>query len=448
MISKRFGKSTLWPIGMILLFSVNALVQANDQQSKIKLWVSDEKLVTVPAPTDVRTNGELQQIKDRQAVLSDSDRKNIQYWAAGGPNYRWSQIILERYAKGPPSPFKARGLKLLNLAIYDAVAASENAKFDFKRKRPEAPTALMPVPNTFSYPSSHAAAGAAAAGVLAYLFPEEASLFAQLASEAANTRVNAGINYSSDITAGMAIGKNIAEQIIAYAMSDNSDAKFSGERPTGPGNLKGEKFVYPAAGQWAMTAAKSVDHYLPEPPPAYDSADMKQELLELKKIERTTPHAIRAWINHSTYRAFQWWYEQTSISIFENNLQHDALKSAHIYAVLSVANGDSGVACFNAKYKYWLIRPAQLDKSLKSLFPSPPHPSYPSAHSCSGASYSTVLAHYFPERAEEFAAAAHEGGYSRLIAGIHYPADHRSGSQLGEAVANDVIEHADALLDR
>jgi len=239
----------------------------------------------------------------------------------------------------------------------------------------------------------------------------------------------------------------VAKQIIAYANADNSEVKWAGERPMGPGKYKGEKFVYPMVGSWKPIVISSIDDYLPEAPPAHDSDKMAGELEELREIERTVPASITAWSQHSTYQAIQWWYEQIATSVFEHRLHNEPLKTAHAYATIAVANSDAIIACFRAKYTWWQIRPAQLDPSLSTLFPSPPHPSYPSAHSCNGGSMAGAITHYFPERAVELSDAAHAGGYSRLIAGIHYPSDHKAGSQLGKAVAASVVEFADQLVE-
>lgn len=419
---------------------------ANSGNKAAQLWIADESLISVQAPDNSTLDSELDMLTSRLAGLTESDRKNQLYWNAGAPNYRWLQVLLQRYAKGPPSPIKGRGLTLLNVAIYDAIAASENAKLSIKRPRPDGIDSSIAIPSTYSYPSSHAAAAAAAAGVLGYLLPEEKAVFNDMAKAAAQARMDTGVSYPSDAEAGMVLGSAIAQQVIAYADTDNSDSKFTGTRPTGPGKLKGELFVYPMAGQWKTMGVKSVDDFLPDPPPAFDSEQMQAELKELKAIKRTVPAGILAWSNHSTYRAFQWWYEQIGASMFETGLHTDPLKAAHAYATISAANSDAVIACFNAKYTWWQIRPSQLDESLESLFPSPPHPSYPSAHSCSGSSMATAITHFFPDRTDELNEAAHQGGYSRLIAGIHYPSDHTAGTKLGKSVAKSVLDYSDQLL--
>ena len=94
------------------------------------------------------------------------------------------------------------------------------------------PTAL-PVPNSPSYPSEHAAAAQAAAAVLAYFLPAEAQSFQTMAEQAGWSRVQAGLQYPSDYYAGLALGRKVAEQVIAKAKADGSDAVWTGTVPTG-----------------------------------------------------------------------------------------------------------------------------------------------------------------------------------------------------------------------
>jgi hypothetical protein len=61
-----------------------------------------------------------------------------------------------------------------------------------------------------------------------------------------------------------------------------------------------------------------------------------------------------------------------------------------------VAYHDSVVACWDAKYIYWSMRPFQLDPEFKPLFTTPNHPSYPAAHSCASCAAGELLAWLFP----------------------------------------------------
>ena len=99
------------------------------------------------------------------------------------------------------------------------------------------------------------------------------------------------------------------------------------------------------------------------------------------------------------------------------------------------------MACWDAKYAYWAIRPSQLDPEFQTVMPAPAHPSYPSAHSCLSAAQAGVLAHLFPTAEAQVTALADEAGESRIWAGIHFRSDVEAGLALGEDVAEAVIAH-------
>ena len=103
---------------------------------------------------------------------------------------------------------------------------------------------------------------------------------------------------------------------------------------------------------------------------------------------------------------------------------------------------DAGIACWEAKYTYWAIRPFQLDPNFKTVFATPNHPSYPAAHACSSIAMATVLGYLFPRDAGDFATLGERAAESRIWAGIHYRSDIVAGRELALAVANKVIERA------
>ena len=108
----------------------------------------------------------------------------------------------------------------------------------------------------------------------------------------------------------------------------------------------------------------------------------------------------------------------------------------------SVARIDAVIACWDAKYAYWAIRPSQLDKTVPVLFPPPNHPSYPAGHGCNSAAGAEVLAYLFPDEAKYIQDKADEAGMSRIWAGIHYRSDVEVGLKLGRRVGDLVIEWA------
>ena len=83
------------------------------------------------------------------------------------------------------------------------------------------------------------------------------------------------------------------------------------------------------------------------------------------------------------------------LKLLEHGDAFDAESSARVLAALNIAFADAAVACWDAKYAYWYIRPSQLDPELKPLFPPPNHPSFPAAHGCLSTAAAAVLASAF-----------------------------------------------------
>ena len=108
---------------------------------------------------------------------------------------------------------------------------------------------------------------------------------------------------------------------------------------------------------------------------------------------------------------------------------------------MNIAIYDAAVACWDAKYAYWQVRPPQLDPAFKSLFPPPNHPSYPAAHGCLSTAAATTLARLFPRDAEALLALGKQAAEARIFAGIHYRSDINAGQALGRAVAEQVMAH-------
>jgi len=107
--------------------------------------------------------------------------------------------------------------------------------------------------------------------------------------------------------------------------------------------------------------------------------------------------------------------------------------------MLNIALADAAIACWDAKYAYWYIRPSQLDPELKPLFPQPNHPSYPAAHGCLSTAAASVLAAVFPRDRELLLARGKEAAEARIWAGIHYRFDIDAGQELGRKVAEKVL---------
>jgi hypothetical protein len=203
----------------------------------------------------------------------------------------------------------------------------------------------------------------------------------------------------------------------------------------------GENPVEPLSGTWRTWVLSSGDQLRPPAPPAYDSEQIVSELAAMKAITRTFPILQRATYWHTFESAYPFWYNFAALRLFERGLDRNPPYAARLYAALSVTNHDAIVACFDAKYAYWFIRPSQLDAELVTIFPPPRHPSYPAAHGCASGSMAAILSEFFPADAEYLTRQADEAGQSRIWAGIHYPTDVVTGLALGREVAALVAEY-------
>jgi membrane-associated phospholipid phosphatase len=112
-----------------------------------------------------------------------------------------------------------------------------------------------------------------------------------------------------------------------------------------------------------------------------------------------------------------------------------------VQALVGIATYDAGIACTDAKYHYWLLRPTQADSTivLADRLILPNFPSYPAGHACLSGAIAETIAALIPEAREEVTKLAEEAAVSRLYAGVHYPFDNETGLELGRQVARYVI---------
>ncbi|WSH21886.1 phosphatase PAP2 family protein [Rhizobium ruizarguesonis] len=293
-----------------------------------------------------------------------------------------------------------------------------------------------------SYPSEHAAAAGAAATVLSYFFPDEASSFQAMAEEAAQSRVLAGVQFPSDSSAGLELGRRVAEQVIARAKADGSDAVWTGTVPTGPCMWVGDKPGNVTMPNWKPIVLASADEFRPPAPPDCQSATVKAETDAVRQFERKFPNNYKAFYWQSPSGLFTSWYDYASKWMFEDNTDSNPPRAARAYSMLATVHYDAFIASNDGKFAYWYLRPNQLDPSITPLFAVPPFPSYPSNHSTLSTARCEILAYLFPSHAEFIRAVGKEAGDSRIWAGIHYEMDNRAGVTLGKAVAGKFIERA------
>jgi membrane-associated phospholipid phosphatase len=420
--------------------------------SKWKTWVlsSGSEIRPPPPPDDTTTRIELERLRSMIASRDPALRDRITWWDAAAPAYRWNQIAREEAIRaGLNANLASRRLALLHIALADAMIAVWDGKYAYGRPRPTSLDATLPTvisaPSTPSYPDEHAAAGAAAATVLSEFFPQRKAELLQLAEEAGRMRLLAGVSFPSDVDAGAELGRRAAMAALEKGRQDGAEDPWKGSVPGGQGQWSGTNPVMPQAAKWKTWLLKTGDEFRPPAPPAFDSPEFKAEMAQVRGFQRTPTTNAQAlfWeVAVGGLRNFDYWNEHAGRLLLEHGQAGDAPRAARVFALLNAAFYDAGVACWDAKYTYWTIRPSQLDPDFKTVFQNPNHPSYPSAHVCYSMTSAVVLSHLFPRDASKMMALGRESGDSRIWAGIHYPMDITAGQQLAERVAERTIEWA------
>jgi hypothetical protein len=437
----------------VLAATAAAQAQVEPKAGAWKTWVltSGSQFRLPPPPDAVSTRGEMAWLKSTQGGLDDIGRTQVAYWDQGAPNYHWVQWLQQRLAdqiNGGTinNPSAIRRLALLNVAIYDAMVAAWDSKYFYKRPLPaQMDSTFQPLvvnPNVPSYPNDFAVAAGAAAAVLKYLYPNDSTAIEGLAEEAARSRLYAGVAFPTDYFAGLQLGDQVGQLVVQRAKSDGSSAVWTGTVPTGPGLWTGTNPACPLCGTWKTWVLTTGDQFRPAPPLAYDSPEKQAELAYIRSQPRTFYDQSKAFFYQSPQGGVNEPYDSLHTAVFEDHLTGNAPRAARAYALSSVAQYDSMVACWDGKYTYWAIRPFQLDPTLTTLFATPNHPSYPSAHSTISTGVTDVMAYLFPTRAFTLHLVAIEAGWARIVAGIHYQSDIDSGNVLGHKVAQTVIDWA------
>jgi membrane-associated phospholipid phosphatase len=188
------------------------------------LRAGDELRPPAPPPYLGRVHrAAIREVYDIAGGLTDRQREIALFWNDGPgsetPPGHWNRIALGIVEQARISPRRAAFvLAALNTTQADAFIACWSAKYTHWTKRPVTlirelldPTYLSVIstPPFPSYPSGHSTTSGAAATVLGALFPDRAGELADMADEAAISRLYGGIHYRFDNDAGLALGQRI-----------------------------------------------------------------------------------------------------------------------------------------------------------------------------------------------------------------------------------------------
>ena len=329
---------------------------------------------------------------------------------------------LRRLAQTPP-PFLFRVYTLLSIAQYGAANSARDNRAV----------------------SAGATIASASAAVLSGQFTDSvvrASIARELGLDLDKART--GSRGAARLIASRQMGEDVARRVMAWAPPIDFAAGSNVTIPTGPGMWYSAKGRSPDGiflGHSRPWVLDSAAQFRPAAPPVYDSPLFKAALDEVRRVAKErTPEQTRIARRWSDADPWAEWNEIASAALLRNRATEG--QAARVLAVLNAAASDAVVACFEAKYHYWTIRPSQVDTTLvlADSVGLPNFPSYPSGHACSAGAFDAVLGHYFPQQRAEFTRIAEEQAMSRLYGGIHFRFDNDVGLALGRTVARHAIE--------
>jgi len=409
------------------------------------------KLAPPPVANSTAANQELAELRAMQASRTAAILASIDYWNAGAC-LRWNEIARQLVVRrGTNPPQASRVYALLSVAQYDALVVAWNNKFTFNRVAPPyADHRIQPLastPRAQVYPSEHAVVAGASAAVLSDLYPADAAFLADLANQDEVSRLWAGVNYRSDITAGDGLGRAIAATVLERAATDGAgnDVKLTVPPGTSPGGWYGTNPLLPLWGSvkpWLMSAGSA---FRPAAPPAPGSAEFLQGLAEVRQISDTrTPEQLQIaifWADGAGTVTPPGHWNQIAADLLATT-HWSEVRISRALSLMNMAMMDAGICCWDAKYTYWLIRPSQADPLITTPVGLPNFPSFTSGHSSFSGAAASVLGYLLPHEANSLQAMAEQAAISRLYGGIHYRFDSEVGLENGRGIAALAIARA------
>jgi hypothetical protein len=401
------------------------------------------------------------------AVLEALENRRL---FAGDVIVQWNELAVQSVASQPPRVPFPRNLALVHVAMFDAVNAIERAY---------APYAVDDIKASRGA-SAEAAAAQAARDTLVALYPSRQAIYdAALAEDLAD--IPSGLAKQ-----GIAVGQEVARQILALRANDGASAVINYEppnqdpgqwQPTPPDGSANNNFHVPLITPFAV---ESNSQFRPGPPPELDSAEYAEAFNEVKSLGSKTSTARTA---DQTEVAMIWRVAANNVTVWNRIAQGMAddgntnlVENARLFALMNMALNDGLQTSNETKFHYALWRPitairradedgnsaTEADGTWETLHPTtPPYPTYSGNAATIGAACATVLGEVFGDDVPfqidwspyhptfagitrsyaDFWDAADEMAVSRVYGGIHFSFDNDAGQQVGADVAEYVLEH-------
>ena len=349
-------------------------------------------------------------------------------------------------------------LATMHAAIYDAVNAIDG------RHKPLIVTPKSPAAGA----SMEAAASAAAYGVLRALFPNRSAQY-QTAYDNHIATIPAGDAKDK----GLAIGAEVAAAVVANRANDGRAVVLAPYVPgTAPGKFRGANPVSRFSPYIKPFTLTSASQFRSPAPPALDSAAYATDFNEVKSLGGTVSSSRTA----EQLEVARFHTEPPPIFLTRNfgrfaRTTDSIPEAARLMAIIYVGFSDASNACFEAKYFYEAWRPLSAipladtdnnaataaDATWTPVVPTPNHPEYPAAHSCTAGALGELLRQYYGTRSVTFTlnslvtnttrtytstdALADEVTMARIWGGMHFRYSTLAGAELGRASANYTMQN-------
>jgi hypothetical protein len=176
-------------------------------------------------------NRDMAELVDIAKKQTREQARIASYWADGAGSYtppgHWHRTAANLAFDNKYSELRtARTLALVGTALMDAGISCWDTKYYYYYPRPNQMDKRIKtsvgLPNFPSYTSGHSTFSAAAATVLGYIFPSEATNMDAQAEEASNSRVYGLIHYRFDCEKGLESGKKVGNYAVTRGKADGS----------------------------------------------------------------------------------------------------------------------------------------------------------------------------------------------------------------------------------
>jgi hypothetical protein len=380
----------------------------------------------------------------------------------------WNRVLFAVAPPGPPTV--QRPASMMNIAIFDAVNAIEDAY----------------TPYRFDVRASHgasreAAAAQAAHDVLTALFPmQQATFDAVLASQLAGVPPGRARQ-------GVAVGRAVARAVLEWRQNDGWPPAITPDptyvlpptpglwQPTPPAFSFAQFTFYRDVTPFAI---QSSTQFLPVPPPVLISEQYANDFNEVKTLGSVTSgvrtpdqteSALRiAAVGFQTAPTEVWFKVAADVALTQGL---SLIETARLFVFVSVGLHDGLQTSFTSKFVYGFWRPVtaiqranedgnpltEADADWLPLLTTPPYPSYAGNAACVGAVEARALQLVFGRDDVPFSVTwvgiapnldvtrqyggfwqlAEEFARSRIYGGIHYQFD----SDASQSACTDVAEY-------